>query len=180
MKTVKLTVDECGNNASIAVGKTLELLSDCKDSKIVFEKGIYHFYTEGTRKKFCAVSNNSSSDKNIVFSIENFDGLTVDGCGSTFVFHDLVFPFAISESRNVILENFCADRGQTPQVAMRIKEATESGFSLEIDRKKYPYRVENGDLIFEREWGRIFEPRQYCGISIVFDKDCAIPCCRQL
>lgn len=112
MKTVKLTVDECGNNASIAVGKTLELLSDCKDSKIVFEKGIYHFYAEGTRKKFCAVSNNSSSDKNIVFSIEHFDGLTVDGCGSTFVFHDMVFPFAISKSRNVILENFCADRGR--------------------------------------------------------------------
>ena len=165
MKCLKLTANECGNNASPAVVKALESLSGGKDSKIVFEKGTYHFYTDGTVKRFYAVSNNVSSDKDVVFSIRNFDGLTIDGGGSTFVFHNIVFPFAISKSRNVHLENFCVDRGQTPQAVMRVKEVNENGFSLEIDRGKCPFRVENGNLIFEREWGELSSHDRILGLQ---------------
>lgn len=165
MNCLKLTTNDCGNNASATVVNALKSLSDGKNSKIVFEKGTYHFYTDKTVKKFYAVSNNDSSIKDIVFPIENFDGLTIDGGGSTFVFHDLVFPFIISKSCNVTLENFCVDRGQTPQVAMRVKEVNESGFLLEINREKYPFRVENGNLIFEREWGELSSHDRIMGLQ---------------
>ena len=54
-----------------------------------FEKGEYHFYKEGSLKRFFGVSNNSACDKYIVFPILDTKDITVDGHGSVFVFHDI-------------------------------------------------------------------------------------------
>ena len=138
-------------NFTPVVREALEKLNDGDCLK--FESGEYHFYKEGSLTKFLAVSNNSACDKHIVFPIINMNNITVDGCGSSFVFHDVTFPFAVVGSENVELKGFSVDTGITPVGTFRVGRSCEEGFYLEIDKNKSPYRIENGALIFKRENG---------------------------
>ena len=94
-----------GINATPAVIEALTALKKNKNSTLKFEPGEYHFYREGTHKQFFAVTNNTSCDKYIVFPIIDFDGLTIDGEGASFVFHEVTFPFIVHKSKNVTLKN---------------------------------------------------------------------------
>lgn len=163
-KTIVIDLQSCGENASEAVNSALKELKTIKNSTLRFEKGEYHFYKSGTTKKFYAVSNNAAREREIVFHICGFEGLTIDGGGSVFFFHDLVFPFVVSESKNVRIQNFYAERKRFPQVAMKVKDVKSDGFSLMIDENSDPYRVENGSLIFEREWGEFSGKSQMFGL----------------
>ena len=141
-----------GNNATPAVISALGELGK-KGGILLFEKGEYHFYEEGCRKEFFAVSNNSAGEKSIVFPLFNTRGLTVDGGGSTFVFHGKVFPFIADGCRDLIIKNAIIDRSEPHFVALKIRDVDRHGFGLEIDSEKFPFKIEKGSLIFKREWG---------------------------
>lgn len=142
-----------GTNATPAVIEALSEIRACGGGILNFEKGEYHFYKAGTLKKFYPVSNNSANDKNIVFPISDFENLTVDGNGSVFVFHEVVFPFVVDGSKGIILKNFICDCAFPPFVEFTVCGKSDEGFKLLTEISKNPYRTENGALIFEREWG---------------------------
>lgn len=132
----------------------MDALKKMKDGGIIqFEKGEYHFYKEGSLKQFIAVSNNAACDKHIVFPIIDLNNVTIDGGGASFIFHEITFPFAVVESKNIELKNFSVDTGIAPIGKFRVGKITEEGFYLEIDKNKSPYRIENGAVIFKRENG---------------------------
>ena len=118
-----------------------------------FEPGEYHFYEDGVYSAFYAVSNNSAGEKPIVFPILQTDGLEIDGGGATFVFHGLVFPFVVDGCRNITLKNMVLDRSRPPYARMRVRDVSDIGFGLEIDRCESPFYVEDGCLHFVREYG---------------------------
>lgn len=155
MKEIVISAEFSGkkNNVTKIVASALKELNG--SGTIKFEPGEYHFFTSGSIKKFFAVSNNSACDKNVAFLIENADNLTIDGCGSVFVFHDLVFPFIISDCKNVLVKNIIFDRAIAPQAVMRIEDKTDDGLKLIIDKEKTPFKVENGAMVFEREYGNV-------------------------
>ena len=97
------------DNVTPLVVNALQELKLAGGGVLAFEKGEYHFYKEGSLKKFYAVSNNTACDKYIVFPIIDFDGITIDGNGSVFVFHEVVFPFVADNSKNVVIKNFISD-----------------------------------------------------------------------
>ena len=140
-----------GNNATPAVIAALSKLEN--GGTLRFEKGEYHFYEEGTLKRFYAVSNNDAGEKSIVFPLIQKNDVTVDGGGSVFVFHGKIFPFVADACRGLTLKNMTVDRSQSTFVKMRIRDVDDTGFGLEIDDGAYPFRVEHGSLIFPREWG---------------------------
>ena len=99
-----MLIRKCGDaNATPLVIRALSQLKD--GGTLIFEPGEYHFYEEGTESRFLAPSNNSTGKKNIVFPIIDCRDLMIDGGGSTFVFHDLAFPFVIRNSRGVTVKN---------------------------------------------------------------------------
>ncbi len=138
-------------NATLAVVKALDEIKAAGGGELHFEKGEYHFFKEGTKKEFFAVSNNSACDKYMVFPILNTENLTVDGHGSVFIFHDVVFPFMVSHSKNIVLRNIIIDTGKSPLVEFRIHDKTDEGFYMDIDRDVNPFFVENGSICFRRE-----------------------------
>lgn len=142
-------------NATNIIMQALETAKCKKNSEIFFEKGEYHFRLQGTFKQFYAVSNNESGDKNIVFPIIDFEGLTIDGNGSVFVFHDAVFPFVVDRSKNVVLKNFITDLPISPNVAFRVCDKSEKGFKLEVDKTKHPFYVKDGCAVFQTENGEV-------------------------
>lgn len=141
------------DNVTPLVVNALQELKLAGGGVLAFEKGEYHFYKEGSLKKFYAVSNNTACDKYIVFPIIDFDGITIDGNGSVFVFHEVVFPFVADNSKNVVIKNFISDCAYSPMVELRVAYKNDDGFKLEIDKEKSPFYVKDGVLTFKREWG---------------------------
>lgn len=148
-----ITISPEQNNITPKVIQALEQLKSAGGGELLFEKGEYHFYKEGAWECFVAVTNNFSCDRKIIFPIIERDNITINGNGSVFVFHDITTPFYVYKSRNTVIKNIIFDRAYSPVVNMQVKEKSDTGFMLQIDKTKSPYRVENGNLIFEREWG---------------------------
>ena len=143
----------CGANATPTVVEALKTMKTVKNGKLTFEKGEYHFFEDGAFRKFFGISNNSFGEKQIAFLIEDFDGIYIEGNGSVFVFHGLVFPFIISRSRNVRIEGIVFDRVKPPVSKFSVCQQTDEGFLLKCDREELPYTVQNGGVTFQTETG---------------------------
>ena len=150
--TVPASLAAKGVNATPFVVKQLKELAE-NGGMLCFEPGTYHFYEDGALSGFFAPSNNLSGTKKVCFPLLDAQNITVDGGGSVFVFHGKAFPFIVSECSDITLKNFTCDTALPSVAAIKITEKTEEGFCAVIDRKKSPFRTENGHLIFELESG---------------------------
>ncbi len=148
---MRITIKLMKGNATPVVREALERLRAAGGGELCFQKGEYHFYREGARKEFMAVSNNSACDKYMAFPILDMENVTVDGGGSVFVFHDVTFPFMVSRSKNIVIRNLICDTGVSPLVEFVVHDITDRGFMMDIDREKNPFFVEDGSLCFRRE-----------------------------
>lgn len=150
---MRITVSKTEGNATPGVVSALNSIKAAGGGELHFEKGEYHFFREGTHKEFFGVSNNSACDKYIAFPIIGMENVTVDGHGSLFIFHEVTFPFMISESKCVTVKNAVFDTGMSPLVNFKLRDITEDGFYMDIDRNASPFYVENGALNLIRESG---------------------------
>lgn len=146
-----INISLTSGNATPDVVRALSEIKNAGGGELHFQTGEYHFYKDGTEKSFFAVSNNSANVKAMVFPIIDMENVTIDGHGSVFVFHEVVFPFMVSHSRNVTLRNITMDLGMSPLVNLKVRDIAEDGFYLDIDRKVSPFFVKNGSIFFERE-----------------------------
>jgi len=145
---MKEIIKHTTDNATPIVIDALSRLRAAGGGELHLEAGEYHFYKEGSRREFFAVSNNSACDKYIVFPVIGMRDLVIDGHGATLVFHDVTFPFMISESKNITLRNLFCDTGVSPLVEFVVHDITDQGFCMDL---KDPYFVEDGSLMFRRE-----------------------------
>ncbi|MBR2335213.1 MAG: hypothetical protein IKA62_03180 [Clostridia bacterium] len=168
-------------NATPAVIEALEQLKGSKDAILCFEQGEYHFFREGSLKRFFAVSNNTSCDKYVIFPIIDYNGITIDGGGACFVFHEITFPFIVQNSKNVTIKNVTADCAYSPICIFTVKDKCDESFKLIFDREKSPFVIEDGSLNFVRELGiRSGKKLKYSlhavdriGVLYLFTGDCA-------
>lgn len=140
-------------NATPEVVHALTEIKSAGGGELHFETGEYHFYKKGTKKDFFAVSNNTANDKFIVFPIIEMENITIDGHGSVFVFHEIVFPFMVSHSKSVTIRDITVDIGMSSLVNFKIHSFSSEGFYMDIDRAASPFFVENGSICFVREVG---------------------------
>jgi len=150
---VIINVRQTSENATPEAVQALDKIRAAGGGELHFETGEYHFYKDGTEKGFFAVSNNSACIKSMVFPITDMANVVIDGHGSVFVFHQVVFPFMVSHCKNIILRNITVDLGMSPLVNFKVHGITNDGFYMDIDRKESPFFVKNGSVFFERESG---------------------------
>jgi hypothetical protein len=123
---------------------------------VVFPKGEYHFYRDKGHQRELYLSNTDvANPRHISILIENRKNLRLEGNGSRLVFHDRVMPFAILGSRNITVHGFTVDWDR-PLMSQGVVRAFDStGLSLEIDPRRYPYQIENNQLVFtDTTWKR--------------------------
>jgi hypothetical protein len=134
------------------------VLENCAENTVIkFPEGEYHFYPEFAFEKYYYISNNRHGLKRVAFPIIGKKNLTIDGGGSRFVFHGEIIPFVIENSEGIVLKNFSIDWERPFYSQGVITSADETGVTLEIDRKRYPYHFKNGEMIFDGEgWARSF------------------------
>lgn len=142
------------NDVTLAVKDALEKLKETGGT-LKFQKGEYHFHKDNASIKTLYVSNNDSGEKRIAFHLDKLENITLDGGGSTFIFHSGVFPFAAENCKNITVKNFKMDLAYPLVALMEVGKKTEDGFFFKMDKTKSPYRIEDGSLIFESENGEL-------------------------
>ena len=133
-----------------ATPAVLEALLQCrreKNSTLLIDSGEYHFYPQQAIVREYFMSNNDGGRKAIAFPLIGFDGLTVEGGGADFIFHGKISPFVIDACKNVTVRNLSIDYPRPFFSQARILASHDGYTDLRFD-EDYPYRVENGKLVF--------------------------------
>lgn len=100
-------------------------------------------------EKYYYISNNTHGLKRVAFPICRKRNLTIDGGGTELVFDGELLPFVIEDSQNIVLKNFSIDWNRPFYSQGTVLAADEKGVTLEMDRARYPYRVERNQMLFE-------------------------------
>lgn len=115
---------------------------------VTLNQGEYHVSLSDTVSRVYYPSNNDAGEKKIAFFFENMHDLVLDGNGSKLVFHGRISPFLFDKCTNVTLKNFVIDYDRPFFTQGEIISCDDKHFDLKIDREKYPYRIQNGGIIF--------------------------------
>ncbi|QHI39267.1 Alpha-1,3-galactosidase B [Kordia antarctica] len=136
-------------------------------SEIKFEKGTYHFYPDKGFEKFCYISNHGDLMVNTPFPIIDIQNVTIDGQGSTFIFHGVMIPFLINGSSNINVKNVSIDWAQTfhSEGLIVANDETNNTFDMQIS-DEYPYEIRNDELWFVKEYYQ-----HTIGQSILYDPE---------
>lgn len=141
--------NSCKGDATFEVLNKLNTIKDKGSYLISFEKGEYQFYPEHASEKFCFISNHNDVLARIAFLIENKKNITIDGNGSTFIFHGRMIPFLLNNSENIHIKNLRIDFSDSfhSEGVVVARDLNKKTFDLKID-SVYPYELRNNQLIF--------------------------------
>ena len=98
------------------------------------------------------------------FPILGRKGLTIEGGGATFLFHEPVTPFVVQDSASVTLRDFTVDCAYPCYTEAVVEDWGERFLRLAIDRERYPFRLEGdpADLVLPGPGGAEFSSRHRC------------------
>jgi len=139
-------------DATLSVITMLQDASKYKNSKVIIEKGTYHFYPEKAYEQYSFITNHDNSLRRIAFPINNFDGLTIEAKDAKFIFHGIMMPFNIENSKNIDISGLTVD-WYLPLHGEGIIEANDvvnNTFDIRL-AKNMPYTIRNEQLIFIKE-----------------------------
>lgn len=136
-------------------------------SEIKFEKGTYHFYPDKAYEMYRNISNHDDQITSTPFPILGMDNLTIDGQGSTFIFHGVMIPFIIHQSNNISIKNLSIDWGMSfhSEALIVANDKENNTYDMKIS-KEYPYEIRNGQLTYLKEYYS-----HNMGQSILFDPE---------
>ncbi|MEN8116210.1 MAG: right-handed parallel beta-helix repeat-containing protein [Bacteroidota bacterium] len=139
-------------NAVKFTNKVYEDLKGDNPKVLVFTPGTYHFYSEGCKTKEYFESNTTDINPKVcAFLFEGIKNLTIDGRGSTLIFHEQMQPFTLDNCSNITLKNVNIDWEQPLIAQAEVLKVTDRYIDLGINLKESPYRIENGKLMFTTE-----------------------------
>ena len=148
MNTI-INIPNLQGNATPYIANVLQALDKNANITISFARGIYTFDKTGCSVKEIPVGYLSKSQKNIIFLLDKIENLTIDGNGSTFMFTDRLFPFALLNCRNITLKNFIIDFSFCRYCQGTVLNSDENSFELAIDRNAFQYSInEKGNVVF--------------------------------
>lgn len=142
-KVIRVDVTKFGATANDGKSDTAAVLAaidECrkhKSSVLIFPKGQYDFFGE-----------DKASGQGPLFPAKDLQNTTIDGGGSTFMFHSYnVGAFHLSHCTNITLRNFAIDYARPPFSMGKIISAEGKSFDIEID-KLYPVEGNEGGGAF--------------------------------
>lgn len=141
------------NNRSLNVQQYIqEQLSQpqAKHKTINLPKGTYHFYESLGMKKELYISNHDQANpKSVGVFLDSIHNVTIDGHGSTFVFHGRMLPLVLQNSSNVTLQNFSIDfvLPQIRQLEILEVDSVNNQSVAKISPSGH-YQIEQGKITF--------------------------------
>jgi len=111
-------------------------------------KDTYHFYEDAASAMWLDPSNNQSGEKKVSVPLVGRRNVTIDGGGSTFVFHGRTFPFAATNCTGLAFRNFTVTTRFPSCAGFVVTEKSDTGFTVKFDDGVCPYKVADGHLSF--------------------------------
>lgn len=155
-----------GEDATYPLLRLIQSVEGESNITLVFPKGTYRFAPDNALEQFRAVTNHDNSLKRMGFPLFGFQNITIDGGGSTFLYHGRISPIVIESCTGATLKNLSIDWDRPFHSELTVVENNEDDdtFTVEVDRDRYPYTIKHGEVLFERDgWSDPF------GSNIVFD-----------
>jgi hypothetical protein len=139
-------------NAVVAVQRALEAARRVPYPVIDFPKGRYDFWPQyAVEREYFESNTTANNPKRLAILIEAFQNITINGGGSTFVFHDRIQPFTVELSSKVTIKNLSIDWDIPLTAEATVEAATEDYVDLRIDDRQFPFVVEQDKLVFVGE-----------------------------
>lgn len=135
------------------VKKALEACKTHPNSILYFPKGRYDFYPIDTPTITNIVDEKASVT--IGFDLKNLKNIIIDGGGSEFIFHGKMQIVKIDSCSGITLKNFSADWDRPLLSQAEIIDTSDNYLDMKIDKKLYPYMIENGKIYFLGENWRL-------------------------
>lgn len=144
--------------------KLHKIISEAPDNYIIsVEKGTYFFnFADTFQKKYPLSNTHFLENRTVNLPIDRKKNLVIDFNGSLLQFNGWTMPIAMDNCQNITLKNFTVDWIIPTGAEADVVQADDQKMTLSIDEGKYPYRVEDGKLIFadgifENECWSMFE-----------------------
>lgn len=172
-------VGPCEGNATPVVISAAARLGS--GDTLRFSPGEYHFYSDCAKELFLASPGSSTGMKKAVLHLEGLNGVTIDGGGADFVFHDDTFPIVASRCKGLTIRNFTSRLSQLPLVEFSIMEKDSEGFLCQFGKGYPPYETRgDGSIVFDTDEGRFDSLEQelsvhalrYCQIQYLTTPGC--------
>jgi hypothetical protein len=155
-----------GKDVSLEVNQLIASLEGQDDVTLFFPTGQYEFYPENAVEEFRAVTNHDNSLKRMAFPLFGLEGWTIDGDGSTFMFHGRICPITLESCQGTTLKNFSID-WDTPfhhEFTVVERDPETNSFVVEISPTKYGYEIKDGELLLNH-----YDWQDRIGQNITFD-----------
>ena len=108
-------------------------------------KGEYHFYPDGALRMSYYISNHDQQDiQPVGLPIVGQQGISINGNGSTFVFHGRMQPVLVMDSENVSLSNITIRHDNPYYNEGKIVEIKDGTTTLEFPRQ-FKWEIKNGN-----------------------------------
>lgn len=141
-----------------------------KDIKIIFEKGTYYFKPDYASDKYCFITNHENGLKKVIFPIENFDSVDIQGNGASLIFHGRVLPFMFSNCKRIDMKNLSVD-WETPftfQGEVMAVNKEEGWRDIKPSTEGFSWELKNGRIFFPNIDGFHFSS---LGSTLSFDPE---------
>ncbi len=141
-----------GDDWTPAVTAALESISKDEEATLFFPKAEYTFYPD--KAKICEVhpTHNGQGPRSVIFDLEHRKNFTLDANGSDFLFIGQAYPFWCYECENLTLKGFSEDFDRMFLTQATVIESNQEYFDVEIDKEKYPYKIEDNALYFYSDY----------------------------
>jgi hypothetical protein len=95
-------------DATLAVRTALDAVT-ARDVVLSFEPGRYQFSDQFAHETYLAITNHDNGLKRIVFALDRFDSVTIEGNGAEFIFQGRVLPFLFQGCQSVTMSGLSID-----------------------------------------------------------------------
>jgi hypothetical protein len=75
----------------------------------VFEKGEYRFFPDYAPQRYSRITNHANGLKKIIFPLDKFKWVEIEGNGASLIFHGQVAPFQIYQANKIQVSNLTID-----------------------------------------------------------------------
>ncbi|WP_282135255.1 alpha-1,3-galactosidase-related protein [Seonamhaeicola maritimus] len=132
-----------------SVRKAIENTSD-KHIKLVFNKGVYRFDPKYAFERFSFITNHGNGYKKVIFRLENFESVEVEGNDSEFVFHGQVAPFQFEKCKNINVQNIALDWDIPFIFEAKVKAVNEEEGWMDVNplTKGYSWKLKGNHISF--------------------------------
>jgi len=138
------------------IKKALAEVTGSQPKKLIFTRGVYHFYPEHSERRNYYESNTTDENPRMcAFVFEGVENLVIDGNGSTLLFHEQMQPFTFDSCKNIVLKDLKIDWPEPLIAQAEVLEVNDEYIDIAINLRESPYRVEEGKITFNQgRWGR--------------------------